>query len=174
MTVTTAIREMREPGIAFAKTLLRLTMHKGAAMSAKLLVAGIGLTLLALTSESTLTKPAVAAKADATDAADPEPAVLGAHHTFGRMGTGIEFVVTQSVTESLSKSEETLQTLEPQLRDSESKRGREARRIADEVTLSIEKAREELGRHRSFAAMDQAMHAANRCEDLKRLLIERR
>jgi hypothetical protein len=143
-------------------------------MSTKLLVAGIGLTFLALSSESTLTKPAVAAKAEAATAADPGNAAFGSRHGFGRTGSGLEFVVEQAVSESLSKSEQTLQMLEPQLKDIVSERGRKGRLIADDMTLAIEKAKEELGKHRSFAAMEHARHAADRAEDLKRLLIERR
>jgi hypothetical protein len=144
-------------------------------MSTKLLVAGIALTFLALRSEQTLTKPAVAVKADAATAvAGPDDAAFGPRLTFGRMGSGVEFVVAQAVSESLSKSEQTLQMLEPQLRDTESERGRKAQKLADEVTLSVEKAQQELGKHRSFAAMDHAMHAANRADELQRLLVERR
>ena len=142
-------------------------------MSTKLLVAGIGLTFLALTSESTLTQTAVAAKTEAATA-DPENAAFSARRMFGRTGSGLEFVVEQAVSESLSKSEQTLQMLEPQLRDIVSERGRKGRQIADEVTLAMSKAKEELEKHRSFAAMEHARHAADRAEDLKRLLIERR
>src|SRR5262249_11432169 len=119
-------------------------------MSTKLLVAGIGLTFLALSSESTLKQPAVAAKSEA--AADPEDAAFGSRHTSGRTGSGIEFVVEQAVSESLSKSEQTLQELEPQLRDIVSERGRKGRQIEVEVTVAIAKAKEELEKHRSFAA----------------------
>ena len=141
-------------------------------MSTKLLVAGIGLTFLALSSEPKLTKPALAARAEA--AADVDDNAASSHRAFGRSSSGIGFVVAQAVSESLSKSEQTLQELESPILNTEGERGKKAREMAEEAALSIDKARGELEEHRSFAAMDHAMHAANRIEDLKRLLIERR
>ncbi len=140
-------------------------------MSTKLLVAGIALTFLALRSEPKLTQPAVAAKAEAADAAS---SVSSVHRSFGRVGSGIEFVVAQAVSESLATTEQTLRMLEPHVANAEADTAKAAQKLTREIAFAVSQAQEELKKHRSFAAMDHAMHAANQADDLKRLLIERR
>ena len=139
-------------------------------MSIKLLVAGIALTVLALRSEEKLPKPAVAV----TDEAAVDVSSSVTRRTFGRVGNSLEFVVAQSVSESLSNSEQLLALYGPQVYGLEGEDEKKARRAAQDTEMALAKAREELGKSRTFKAMDHAMHASNRADDLRRLLIERR
>jgi hypothetical protein len=140
-------------------------------MSTKLLVAGIALTVLALRSEEKLPKPAVAV---ADEPVEAEPSASTTRSAFGRVGNSLEFVIAQSVSESLDNSAQTLLTFGPQLYEVEGETAKRARRAAHDVEEAIVRAQEELDRGRTFKAMDHAMLASNRADDLRRLLVERR
>ena len=140
-------------------------------MSTKLLIAGIALTFLALSSEEKLPKPVVAVSDEQFEADVSSPTTRRA---FGRVGNSIEFVVAQSVSESLHNSEQILAQLGPDAYSLDGETGKRARRAARDIEVAVEKAYEELDRNRTFKAMDHAMFASNRADDLRRLLIERR
>ena len=140
-------------------------------MSTKLLVAGIALTVLALRSEEKLPKPAVAVEDQQVEA---EPSASTTRRAFGRVGNSLEFVVAQSVAESLDNSAQTLATLEPRIYELEFETRKRARRAAHDVDVAIGQAQVELEKGRTFRAMDHAMLASNRADDLRRILIERR
>jgi hypothetical protein len=140
-------------------------------MSIKLLIAGVALTFLALSSEEKLPKPAVAVSDEQFEA---DVSVSTTRRAFGRVGNGIEFVVAQSVSESLHNSEQILAQLGPDAYDLEGEPGKRARRAAQDVEVAVAKAYDELDKNRTFKAMDHAMFASNRADDLRRLLIERR
>ena len=139
-------------------------------MSTKLLVAGIALTFLALRSEEKLPKPAVAV----ADEAAVDVSSSATRRTFGRVGNSLEFVVAQSVSESLSNSEQILALYGSQVYGLEGEKEKRARRAAQDTEMAVAAAREELNKGRTFKAMDHAMHASNRADDLRRILIERR
>ena len=140
-------------------------------MSVKLLIAGIALTFLALSSEEKLPKPAVAVSDEQFEA---DVSASTTRRAFGRVGNGLEFVVAQSVSESLNNSEQILRELGPDAYALEGDEGKRARRAARDVEVAIENAYDELDKNRTFKAMDHAMLASNRADDLRRLLIERR
>jgi hypothetical protein len=140
-------------------------------MSTKLLVAGIALTVLALRSEEKLPTPAMAV---ADESVEAEPSASMTRRPFGRVGNSLEFVVAQSVSESLDNSVQTLATFAPQLYEVEGETAKRAHRAARDVEEAIAKAQEELEKGHTFKAMDRAMLASNRADDLRRLLIERR
>jgi hypothetical protein len=144
--------------------------QNGAAMSTKLLIAGVALTFLALRSEEKLPKPAVAV----ADKAEVDVVSSTTRRAFGRVGNSLEFVVAQSVSESLSNSEQILAFYGQQAYGLEGENGKRARRAAEDVEAAVTKAREELDKNRTFKAMDHAMHASNRADDLRRILVERR
>jgi hypothetical protein len=148
-------------------------MQKGAAMSMKLLVVGIALTFVALRSDSKLNAPPPEtriplAEPEVTTSATPP------RRAYGKVGGRFEFLVAQSVSQSLMNSEESLRALEPYVAATSGETQMEANRLADEVASAIAKARQEMSRGRTYKAMDHAMEASNRIDDLRTKVFERR
>src|SRR5262245_16761926 len=131
-----------------------------------LLVAGVGLTLLALGSEEKLVVAYSASAAPTTQSSIVSPMVQGVSGAFDKM-------IVDAVVKGINNAEQTLASYQPALRALSGDTRGQAKELAGEIARSCSNARAELNKGRTFAALDHVMRASFDLDELKKVF-ERR